>query len=157
MKIVSDSARRTLHIGSRIAKALTAGDIICLDGELGAGKTVLTRGIARGLGIDTGEIISPTFVLIREHRTKSRIPFYHFDLYRLTCGSDILCLGYEEYFDGKGITVIEWPDRLEGLMPKEYLKIKMSVIEEKKRRIEFVAQGIRYKKLLEAIGENIGD
>lgn len=155
MRIFSNSVQQTLDIGARIARFLAKGDIICLEGGLGSGKTVLTKGIARGLGIDKAQIISPTFVLIREHLTKAQIPFYHFDLYRLKTTADILSLGYEEYLDGQGITVIEWSDRLVGFMPEEYLKIKMSVSGERTRQLEFIAQGRHYKKLLEKKSENL--
>lgn len=155
MRIVSDSEQRTIEIGAGIARVLTRGDIVCLEGGLGAGKTVLTKGIAQGLGIDKAQIISPTFVLIREHQTKNKIPFYHFDLYRLKTTADILALDYEEYLDGQGITVIEWSDRLGKLMPREYLKIKMAVAGEKKRELEWTAQGRHYKKLWENIAVQV--
>lgn len=151
MQLLSRSVTQTLHIGRRIGRNLQAGDIVCLFGELGSGKTVLVKGIAAGLGINKSKIISPTFVLIRELRTKDSVPFYHFDFYRLkTCG-DILVLGYEEYFYNRGITVVEWADRLRHLMPREYLKITLEVKAANKRKLEFAAFGRHYQDLIKAL------
>ena len=147
MKIVSKSVSETLDIGSKIAKNLKRGDIICLFGELGSGKTVLTKGIAEGLGIKKKEVISPSFILIRQH-SKGKLPLYHFDLYRLKELKDILALGYEEYFFDEAVVVIEWAGRLKYLLPKEFLKIELFVKANSKRHLEFTAIGARYKELL---------
>ena len=154
MKVISHSVKETLKIGRIIAKNTGPGDIICLFGELGSGKTVLTKGIAEGLGIKKEKVISPSFVLIRQHK-KGKYPLYHFDLYRLTDLGDILGLGYEEYFYDKGIAVIEWADRLKGLLPEEFLKIKLSVKADSRRLLEFEAKGKRYKYLVRQIHEDI--
>jgi len=140
MQIISKSVNNTLAIGRAISKNLQLGDIICLFGQLGSGKTVLTKGIAQGLRIKKEKIISPTFVLIREY--KAKFPFYHLDLYRLKEPRDILNLGYEEYLYNEGITVIEWADRL------KYLKIELFIKTDKQRLIEFSAFGKRYEELL---------
>ncbi len=154
MKIISKSVKDTLKIGKTIAQNLRKGDIICLFGELGSGKTVLTKGIASGLGVKRSRIISPSFVLIRQY-SAARIPLYHFDLYRLKKIEDVLALGYEEYFYGEGVTVIEWSERLKCLLPKEYLKIKLYVKSDSRRSLEFSASGKRYKELLGKIYEDI--
>ncbi|MFA5157253.1 MAG: tRNA (adenosine(37)-N6)-threonylcarbamoyltransferase complex ATPase subunit type 1 TsaE [Candidatus Omnitrophota bacterium] len=151
MKILSKSIKQTLDIGKKIAKNLAKGDIICLFGDLGSGKTVLVKGIASGLGIKKEDVISPTFVLIRQHNAKNNIPVYHFDLYRLKGCPDVAALGYEEFFYGGGISLIEWADRLKELMPRECLKIKLAVKGENSRSIEISCQGRRYDKLMEAI------
>lgn len=140
MKIMSNSENQTLRIGRIIAKNLQKGDIICLFGKLGSGKTILTKGIAWGLGIDKKRIISPSFVLIRQY-TGGRLPFYHFDLYRLKRTKDIFGLGYEEYLYNDGVTVIEWADRLKYLLPQEYLKIELFIKGNKERLLEFTAKG----------------
>jgi len=114
MKVISKSVKETINIGKSLARKLKKGDIICLFGELGSGKTVLTKGIACGLKIPKEEVISPTFVLIRQYQ-KGDLPIYHFDLYRLKSPDDIALLGYEEYFYDQGVSVIEWPDRLKYL------------------------------------------
>ena len=147
MKVISKSVSNTISIGKKIAKNLKKGDIVCLFGELGSGKTILTKGIALGLGIKRDEIISPGFVLIRQYQ-KARFPLYHFDLYRLKVSKDILSLGYEEYLYSQGISVIEWADRLKYLMPKEFLKIELFIKGKKSRLIKFFAFGRRYKELL---------
>ena len=154
MKIVSDSERKTLEIGKAIAKNLNKGDIVCLLGDLGSGKTVLTKGIASALGVDKHEVISPTFVLIRQYAGK--IPVYHFDLYRLNNPEDILNLGYEEYLYNEGVSVIEWADKLGGLLPQEFLKIELRVTGEKERQLKISARGARYNNLMEKINENFG-
>lgn len=153
MKIISKSVSDTIKIGKVIAKNLTKGDIICLFGKLGAGKTVLVKGIAEGLGIKRNRITSPSFVLIQEYKRK--IPLYHFDLYRLENPTDISALGYEEYFFNDGITIIEWADRLKYLLPKEFLKIELFIKTNSKRLIKLKAIGKRYEELLEKIYENI--
>ena len=150
MQIISNSVKETIGIGKALANNLAAGDIVCLFGELGSGKTVLTKGIAFGLGIKNSRINSPSFVLIREY-PQGRIPLYHFDLYRLKAQKDILALGYQEYLYDEGVAVIEWADRLKYLLPKEFLKVELSVRGESKRRLEFSARGERYKELLNAL------
>lgn len=154
MKIVSNSVSQTLKIGRIIAKNLQKGDIICLSGRLGSGKTVLTKGIAWGLGIDKKRIISPSFVLIRQY-TRGRLPFYHLDLYRLKRTKDIFGLGYEEYLYSDGVTVIEWADRLKYLLPKRNLNIQLFIKGDKQRSLKVTAWGERYKELLSNINENI--
>jgi len=153
MEKISTSVKQTLKIGRAIAHNLKGGEIILLFGSLGAGKTVLAKGIACGLGIDKDEVISPTFVLLRLHQGKKSLQ--HFDLYRIKGPEDIFALGYEEYFYSDAVTVIEWPQRLKFLLPKEFLKIKLSVKAKNKRLLEFIAKGNRYKKLLEKINESI--
>jgi tRNA threonylcarbamoyladenosine biosynthesis protein TsaE len=152
MKVLSKSVNDTLKIGKVIAKNLRKADIICLFGELGSGKTVLTKGIASGLGIKRRKVISPSFVLIRQYST-ARIPLYHFDLYRLKTIEDILALGYEEYFYDDGITVVEWADRLKYLLPKEYLKIKLYIKSDSQRLLQISAFGKHYRELLGKIYE----
>ncbi len=155
MKFLSKSVKDTLGIGKQIAKSLGEGDIVCLFGDLGSGKTVITKGIAAGLGIKRNKVISPTFVLIRQHRTKNNTPFYHFDLYRLRDCRDVAVLGYEEFFYGDGISIIEWADRLKQLMPQECLKIQLSVKGKKSRLMEISSRGKRGRRLMEDIRENI--
>lgn len=152
MKRLSKSVNQTLSIGKHIARKLCGGEIILLSGSLGAGKTVLAKGIAQGLGISRNEVISPSFVLLRTH--KGRRFLHHFDLYRLRAPYDILNLGYEEYFYSDGITVIEWPERLKFLLPKEFLKIKLCIKGKQQRDIQFIAKGSKYRKLLAKIDEN---
>ena len=154
MKIISKSVNDTLKIGKVIAKNLREGNIVCLFGELGSGKTVLTKGIASALGIKRRKVISPSFVLIRQYST-AKIPLYHFDLYRLKTIEEILDLGYEEYFYNDGITVVEWADRLKYLLPKEYLKIKLYIKSDSQRLFKFTAFGKHYRELLRSLEKKI--
>ena len=155
MEILSKSVRQTLAIGKKLAQNFCGGEIILLSGPLGAGKTVLAKGIAQGLGIDKNKITSPTFVLLRVHQGKHTLN--HFDLYRIKTYADILALGYEEYFYSDAVTLIEWPQRLKFLLPREFLKIKLLNKAKNQRSLKFIAQGPRYKKLLVKIYENISN
>lgn len=146
MEKLSRSVNQTLNLGKKIAARLVGGEIILLSGSLGAGKTVLAKGIAQGLGIDQHEVISPTFVLLRVYSGKHLLQ--HFDLYRLKAVDDIFALGYQEYFYSNAVTLIEWPQRLKFLLPKEFLKIKLSAKAKNQRQIKFTAKGARYKKLI---------
>ncbi|MDD5477616.1 MAG: tRNA (adenosine(37)-N6)-threonylcarbamoyltransferase complex ATPase subunit type 1 TsaE [Candidatus Omnitrophica bacterium] len=152
MEKLSASVNQTLRIGKQIARNLAGGEIILLSGSLGAGKTVLAKGIAQGLGINKNNVISPTFVLLRVHQGRHLLQ--HFDLYRLRSIEDIFSLGYEEYFYAQAVTIIEWPERLKFLLPKEFLKIKLLTKAKNKRLLKFSARGMRHKALLEKIHED---
>jgi len=154
--MVSRAVKDTIKIGRLIGKNLKSGDIVCLFGQLGSGKTILTKGIAAGLGIKKEKVVSPSFVLIRQH-SQGRIPLYHFDLYRLRNAQDILGLGYEEYLFDQGVAVIEWADRLKYLLPQECIKIELSIKSDKQRLLKFSAFGRRYKELLKKIYEDTSD
>ena len=135
MKIMSKSVAETIEIGAKFAKGLKRGECVALIGDLGAGKTVFTKGIAKGLCVKKPQYVnSPTFVIIKEH--KGRYPLYHFDLYRLDKHFNFDDMNYEEYFYGDGITVIEWADKIRELLPKKYIEVKLAVIDENKRKIE---------------------
>jgi tRNA threonylcarbamoyladenosine biosynthesis protein TsaE len=153
MKIISGSVSETLEIGSRIAGSVKKGDIICLFGQLGSGKTVLTKGIASGLGLKKQKIVSPSFVLIREY-SGGRLPLFHFDLYRASTLEDILSLGYEEYFYDDGVTVVEWADRLKSLLPEEFLKVELLFKTKTQRSLRISGVGARYKELAGDIYED---
>jgi tRNA threonylcarbamoyladenosine biosynthesis protein TsaE len=154
MQIISCSVKETLHLGRLLAKHLRAGDIICLQGELGAGKTVFTKGIAEGLGVNKAKVTSSSFILVRRH-LEGKIPLYHFDLYRLKNPADIAAVGYEEYLYDEGVSVIEWAENLDCLMPKEHLMVKLAYRGQNKRVLEFSAAAARYKKLIQEFNEDI--
>jgi tRNA threonylcarbamoyladenosine biosynthesis protein TsaE len=154
MKVVSGSVAQTIDLGRKIAKVLTKGDIVCLFGSFGSGKTVLTKGIGWGLGLKGNNILSPSFVLVRQYN-QIEPALFHFDFYRLQTPGDILSLGYEEYFYNAGITVIEWADRLKYLLPAEYLKVELFIKSNSERLLKFKAQGRHYEKLLKKLYENI--
>lgn len=154
MKIISGSVKETLYLGASLSRLLLPGDIICLKGNLGTGKTTLTKGIAAGLGVNKSRVTSSSFVLIRQH-LEGRIPLFHFDLYRLKEAGNLATLGYEEYLYDEGVSVIEWAENLGCLMPKECLTVELSYCPDEKRTLKFLAKGARYKGLLRRLNENI--
>lgn len=121
MIIESFSSDETAELGRKIGRLVQPGDIICLNGDLGVGKTVFTQGIADGLGIDDS-ICSPTFTLIQEYE-QGRIPLYHFDVYRISGPWDMDDLGYEDYFFGNGVCLVEWGCLIEELLPDNTIMI----------------------------------
>lgn len=150
MKITSHSPKETIGLGRTISRYLKPKDVLCLFGGLGAGKTVLVKGIAEGLGIDKKKVASPSFILLRIHE-KARLPLYHFDLYRLGSPEAIACAGFEEYLCAEGVSVIEWAQRMKYLLPREFLKIELSANGKNSRLLNLSAFGERYKKLLQQI------
>ncbi|MGN0375886.1 MAG: tRNA (adenosine(37)-N6)-threonylcarbamoyltransferase complex ATPase subunit type 1 TsaE [Butyrivibrio sp.] len=121
MIIESFSPETTAKLGMKIGQQVMPGDVICLEGELGVGKTVFTQGLAFGLGI-TDNVNSPTFTLIQEYH-EGRIPLYHFDVYRISGPWDMDDLGYEEYFYGDGVCLVEWGRLIEELLPSDTVYI----------------------------------
>lgn len=143
--MISNSIDETMDIGAKLARALRPGSVVALVGELGSGKTVLTKGIARGLGVkDVRYINSPTFVIIKEYR--GRIPLYHFDLYRLNASTVLDSENFEEYFYGDGVTVVEWADKIRRLLPKNRVEVRLSVAGDNKRKIEIKLPSSRAPK-----------
>lgn len=143
----TNSAEETVRLGTILGGLLQAGDVITLNGDLGAGKTCFASGVARGLDI-TQRVTSPTFTLINEYN--GRLPFYHLDVYRLTSPEELEDLGYEEYFYGSGVTVIEWAERIERYLPNERLDIFIEADEEG-RILKLIPRGIRHDKLVEEL------
>lgn len=132
---ISNSAEETVAVGEKLAKQVKKGDVIALVGELGSGKTVLAKGVAKGLGVRGARYVnSPSFVIIKEY--KGNPPLYHFDLYRLDKVHRIDSVNFEEYFYGNGVTVIEWADKIRDLLPQKYIEVRLSVIGEHKRKID---------------------
>lgn len=119
----TSSADETERLGERIGRALEPVVVVALIGELGAGKTTLTKGIARGLQVPD-LVHSPTFTLIHEH--KGRVPVYHFDLYRLETPEELDDLGYDDYFYGDGVCIVEWAEKIEKLLPADRLEIRIT-------------------------------
>lgn len=146
-----ESPEETQSYGEKIAKFLEPKDVILLDGDLGAGKTTFTKGLAKGLGIKRN-IKSPTFTIIREYQG-GRLPLYHMDIYRLDDGSGDE-LGLEEYFNGDGVNVIEWSEFISDQLPSDYLKIIFRRDDEKGtdfRTIQFAPKGIRFEKIVDKV------
>jgi tRNA threonylcarbamoyladenosine biosynthesis protein TsaE len=139
------SLKRTEEFGKVLGKIVEPGDVITLQGPLGAGKTALTQAIARGLGVDPHiYVTSPTFSLLHEYQ--GRTPLYHMDLYRLTGEDEIESLGFPEYFSGNGVTVIEWPERLGVLMPTERLHVELVISGESCRTANLTGYGDGWQK-----------
>ena len=136
----------TETFGRRLADLLFPGAVVALVGPLGAGKTHLTRAIAVGLGVaNPGQVTSPTFVLIQEY--EGRLPIYHFDAYRLKTEAEFADLGVHEYFQGHGVCLVEWADKVPGCLPAELLTIKIVVTGEETRRLEIEGRGAAYQHL----------
>jgi tRNA threonylcarbamoyladenosine biosynthesis protein TsaE len=131
----SPNPEATLRLGQKWVRQMQAGDVVALCGDLGAGKTVLVKGMAKGLGYE-GEVTSPTFTLVHEY--PGRIPLYHMDWYRLEQASEVESLGLEDYFDGSGICVIEWADKIPGLLPKRLWRIQIFVADHEHRIIRLL-------------------
>ncbi len=140
----------TATFGRRLGAALFPGAVVALIGPLGAGKTHLVAAIAEGLGIrDRRLVASPTFGLIHEY--PARLPIYHFDVYRLKNLAEFQDLGVHEYFEGQGVCLIEWADKVEPCLPDDYLRIEFKVTGESTRRLHLSATGARHEALLAAI------
>jgi tRNA threonylcarbamoyladenosine biosynthesis protein TsaE len=145
MKFISHSEKETQLIGRNLGKLLYKGDIVCLNGDLGTGKTVLVKGIAKALGIDE-YITSPTFTIVNEY--DSEIPLFHFDVYRINSPDEMYEIGFEEYIDNKGIVVIEWADLISEIIPEENVNVIISKLDKNYdlREIEISFNGERFKE-----------
>ena len=148
----SHSPGETRRIGASLGRHVEAGDVLLLCGELGAGKTCLTQGIARGLGIE-GYVRSPTFVLVSIHQ--GRLPLYHIDIYRLDHVAEVLDLGLDEYLEGDGVSVIEWADKALEAFPQPFLLVTLDFDGEKERLIRLEPRGERYERLVLQVQEEL--
>jgi tRNA threonylcarbamoyladenosine biosynthesis protein TsaE len=147
----SNSPAATLALGRRIGDVLEAGGVVALVGELGCGKTLLTRGICEGLGVPLRQVNSPTFVLVNEYR--GRLPVFHLDLYRLDDAGDGIELGLGDYLAraASGIMVVEWAEKILDLLPEDLLKVEFQVISARKRCLKFTAPAGRFDRLLRVL------
>jgi len=143
--VTTGSAERTRSVGSALGELAAAGDVILLVGPLGAGKTCLTQGIARGLGV-AENVVSPTFVLLREYQ--GRLPLYHLDFYRLDSVEEISALGLEDYLFGPGVCVVEWAEKGLSALPREHLLIEVERAAASRRRLKLRPSGARYEEML---------
>ena len=123
MKFESFSAEETYALGKKLGEEAKPGAVYCLSGDLGVGKTVFTKGFAVGLGV-TDTVNSPTFTIVQEY--KGRLPFYHFDVYRIEEPEEMEEIGYEDYFYGDGACMIEWAELIEELIPADAVKVRIS-------------------------------
>ena len=148
MDLRSESERQTFFWGELLGDILEAGAVVCLTGSLGAGKTVFAKGVGKGLGV-SDIIDSPTFTIIKEYQ--GRVPFYHLDAYRLKGPSELADMGCEEYFEGNGVTLIEWANQVAEALPQERLDITICADpeEDEIRVISFKPHGEQYCRLIE--------
>ncbi|MDO4902705.1 MAG: tRNA (adenosine(37)-N6)-threonylcarbamoyltransferase complex ATPase subunit type 1 TsaE [Limosilactobacillus sp.] len=152
MKTVEmESREATIALGEKIGRQLTAGDVLVLDGDLGAGKTTFTKGLAQGL--DISEIVkSPTFTIVHEYHD-GRLPLYHMDAYRLENGGGD-DLGLEEYFDSDGVSVVEWAQFVEDELPADFMAIHFKRTgDDNKRFLEFEPHGAHFEQLVASVVE----
>jgi tRNA threonylcarbamoyladenosine biosynthesis protein TsaE len=155
MTLVSQNAEDTARLGAQLGSLLAPGDVICLSGDLGAGKTAFTRGV--GLGWQAVErVTSPTFTLIHEHRRAhdDRV-LYHVDCYRLQGVNDAWGIGLEDLMAGREILVIEWPENIREVLPDERLWITFLILDDTRRELAVSAYGERYRTLLEGFRQRV--
>ncbi len=150
----SGSPAQTSALGKKLSRHLSAGSVVALIGELGCGKTLLTRSICAGLGVPLKQVNSPTFVLVNEY--SGRLPVFHIDLYRIGAEADGVELGIADYLQraASGVMIIEWAEKILSLLPRRFLKVRFDILSARKRRIVFSMTGSRYAGLFEELQES---
>ncbi|MBE6129715.1 MAG: tRNA (adenosine(37)-N6)-threonylcarbamoyltransferase complex ATPase subunit type 1 TsaE [Erysipelotrichaceae bacterium] len=146
LEVCTENREETHVLGEKLGRAARENMVFLLEGDLGAGKTTLTQGIARGLGIRRN-VTSPTFTILKVYQ--GRMPLYHIDAYRLE--GMVQDLGFEELMEDDGLTVIEWSQFVSWLIPDEYLRVTITLLEDDRRRFVMEANGTQYEELLEEI------
>lgn len=147
VKIYLEDENKTKEIGYKLGKLLTPGSVICLIGDLGAGKTTMTQSLAKALEVDD-YITSPTFTIVNEYEGK--MPLYHFDVYRIGSSDEMYDIGYEEYINGEGVCIIEWANLIEDILPDEYLYIELKY-KDMSREMILNPVGEKYEKIVEEL------
>lgn len=150
----SRSPEQTRRLGARLGAVLRPGDVICLQGDLGAGKTTFVQGVAKGWGSQDA-VSSPTFLLVNEYRRADGSLLFHMDAYRLDSAPEAEELDLDSML-ADGALLIEWPERIDGLVPPEHLWVKLEHVDEEERELKFKAAGARYDELLEVIRRAVG-
>lgn len=145
--IYLDSDEETRKIGFKLGKLLKPGEIVCLVGDLGAGKTTMTQSLAQALEVDD-YITSPTFTIVNEYEGK--MPLYHFDVYRIGCSDEMYDIGFDDYINGEGVCIIEWANIIEDILPDEYLKIELKY-KDIGREMVLIPYGKEYEKIVEEL------
>lgn len=154
LDIISHSVEQTRRLGTRLGSLLRAGDIICLSGDMGAGKTAFAAGVGKGWGAKT-PLTSPTFNLIHEHvREKDSQRLFHLDCYRLESAFDAENIGLDDILNGRGPVIFEWPEHIEPILPKERLWVELRILEPTRRNFIFNAVGKRYEELVKQFRES---
>ena len=150
LTLATNGPEETLGVGRRLGRLLVAGDLVALVGDLGAGKTCLVQGIAKGLDVpESSYVRSPSFVILNVH--PGRCDLNHLDLYRIHSPAELEDLGYREIFYGEGVTVIEWADKIEGLLPEEHLRVSLDFRDETERVITLEGIGDLSRERWEAL------
>jgi len=149
----SKSPEQTRRIGMRLGEALQAGDVICLQGDLGAGKTTFVQGVAQGWG-SLDSVSSPTFIIVNMYRRDDQSQLFHMDAYRLDSVPEAEELDLDSML-AQGPLFIEWPERMDGIIPEEHLWINLEYINDEEREMKFEANGKRYAELLEVIRQAV--
>ena len=149
-EVVTESPHQTVRLGALLGEILPPGFFIALVGSLGAGKTLLAKGLARGLGVeDIREVTSPSFVLVNEYR--GRFPVYHLDLYRLDSYAEVEGIGWDEFLSGPGVTLVEWADKVGEDLPEERIEVHLQWRGEERRRLVFLGKGGKGRTLVEEL------
>jgi tRNA threonylcarbamoyladenosine biosynthesis protein TsaE len=151
--LTSHTPRQTEEIGSLLGSMLAKGDVVALSGELGTGKTTLVRGMARGIGLEEGEVASPSFTLVNEYGGPLRL--FHIDLYRLTDEKELISIDFEEYLTADGVVVIEWADRIPQAVPHDALWIMLRYLNDDSREMLLRSQGDRCKMMIEELQKKV--
>jgi tRNA threonylcarbamoyladenosine biosynthesis protein TsaE len=149
LDFLSHSPEQTVRLGVRLGELIQRGDVICLSGDLGSGKTTLAQGIARGWG-SLDQVTSPSFILINEYRRADNQRLFHLDAFRMNAVIEADLLGFHELLDSVGSLVIEWPERIQELLPADHLWVSLRWVDELRRGLNFIARGNRYEHVLEA-------
>ncbi|MEN8152122.1 MAG: tRNA (adenosine(37)-N6)-threonylcarbamoyltransferase complex ATPase subunit type 1 TsaE [Planctomycetota bacterium] len=139
----------TRRLAARLGAALAGGEVLGLDGPLGAGKTTFTKGLAEGLGIDPREVTSPTFLLL--HELTGRVTLYHLDAYRVGDAEELHEIGGRDLFRGDAVVVVEWAERVDGFLPADRLAVDLDHVDEDSRRIRFRATGPEHARLIAVV------
>jgi tRNA threonylcarbamoyladenosine biosynthesis protein TsaE len=149
--LVTRSAEATRRLGQRLGALLRPGDVVALAGELGAGKTLLIRGVCRGAGVAEGDVSSPTFAIVQTYR--GRLPVHHADLYRLGDVDELYATGLPELAGGEGALLVEWADRIGGWLPVEHLAIRLAEVDRRPdwRKVTLEGAGRRHRALVTAL------
>ncbi|MCJ7605890.1 MAG: tRNA (adenosine(37)-N6)-threonylcarbamoyltransferase complex ATPase subunit type 1 TsaE [Dehalococcoidales bacterium] len=149
--ILSSSPAATTAFGHRMGAVLEPGSVIALTGELGCGKTLLTRGICAGLGVPLRQVNSPTFVLVNEYR--GRLPVFHLDVYRLNSEADVVDIGILDYLSrtGSGVMIVEWAEKIAGVLPDDRLNIEITTLSARRRSLNFSTNGERFATLMKEL------
>ena len=148
---LSNSPTATLALGEKMGECLLPGSVIALTGELGCGKTLLTRGICTGLGVPLRQVNSPTFVLVNEYR--GRLPVFHMDMYQLGAASDAVEFGFFDYLAraASGVMIIEWAEKITAILPEDCLNVKFDILSSRKRRLDFTTSVNKFTYLFEEL------